>query len=256
MLAPKCATYNGRSTFANPKYLKKAQSDKPCLYEISYDTSDPAKQHFCPDGKKTLTLKGELYKLYLFIVDSGCTKPCTGNLQLLCNFVEKFSGYCSFVEMISLLHIIGYGGLLQGCLDHREIYMFCESSSGNYLLTGSFSRGLISTQTSLQDINFINSNLLPKLKYVKDQLYRGTNSGTRYYLFISQEEGIENKTSTPRTPEQNGVVERRNRTLVEAARTMLSASKLPLSFWAEAVATACYTQNRSFSIMERRHITS
>ncbi|GJZ44702.1 retrovirus-related pol polyprotein from transposon TNT 1-94 [Tanacetum coccineum] len=47
---------------------------------------------------------------------------------------------------------------------------------------------------------------------------------------------------------QNSVVERRNRTLVEAARTMLSASKLPLSFWAEAVATACYTQNRSIII--------
>ncbi|GKA89679.1 hypothetical protein Tco_0811491 [Tanacetum coccineum] len=47
MLAPKCATYNGRSTFANPKYLKKAQSDKPCLYEIPYDTSDPANR-FCP----------------------------------------------------------------------------------------------------------------------------------------------------------------------------------------------------------------
>ncbi|GJR70275.1 retrovirus-related pol polyprotein from transposon TNT 1-94 [Tanacetum coccineum] len=63
-----------------------------------------------------------------------------------------------------------------------------------------------------------------------------------------KEEGIEHQTSTPRTPEQNGVVERRNRTLVEAARTMLSASKLPLSFWAEAVATACYTQNRSIII--------
>ncbi|GJY21521.1 retrovirus-related pol polyprotein from transposon TNT 1-94 [Tanacetum coccineum] len=63
-----------------------------------------------------------------------------------------------------------------------------------------------------------------------------------------KEEGIEHQTSTPRTPEQNDVVERRNRTLVEAARTMLSASKLPLSFWAEAVATACYTQNRSIII--------
>ncbi|GKB96503.1 retrovirus-related pol polyprotein from transposon TNT 1-94, partial [Tanacetum coccineum] len=50
-----------------------------------------------------------------------------------------------------------------------------------------------------------------------------------------KEEGIEHQTSTPRTPEQNGVVERRNRTLVEATRTMLSAFKLPLSFWAEAV---------------------
>ncbi|GJV90675.1 hypothetical protein Tco_1538488 [Tanacetum coccineum] len=51
MLAPKCATYNGRSTFANPKYLKKAQSEKPCLYEIPYDTSDPANR-FCPMGKR------------------------------------------------------------------------------------------------------------------------------------------------------------------------------------------------------------
>ncbi|GJW08690.1 reverse transcriptase domain-containing protein [Tanacetum coccineum] len=47
MLAPKCATYHGRSTFANPKYCKKAQSNKPCLYEIPYDTSDPCKQ-ICP----------------------------------------------------------------------------------------------------------------------------------------------------------------------------------------------------------------
>nr|GFC76094.1 retrovirus-related Pol polyprotein from transposon TNT 1-94 [Tanacetum cinerariifolium] len=44
----------------------------------------------------------------------------------------------------------------------------------------------------------------------------------------------------------NGVVERRNRTLVESARTMLSAAKVPLFFWAEAIATACFTQNRSF----------
>ncbi|GKF73715.1 hypothetical protein Tco_0220047, partial [Tanacetum coccineum] len=44
MLAPKCATYNGRLTFANPRYLKKAQSEKPCLYEIPYDNSDLTNQ--------------------------------------------------------------------------------------------------------------------------------------------------------------------------------------------------------------------
>nr|GEX40515.1 hypothetical protein [Tanacetum cinerariifolium] len=65
---------------------------------------------------------------------------------------------------------------------------------------------------------------------------------------IFKEEGIKHQTSTARTPEQNGVVERRNRTLVEAALTMLSGSKLPLFFWAEAIATACYTQNRSIII--------
>ncbi|GJR17174.1 hypothetical protein Tco_0965701 [Tanacetum coccineum] len=58
MLAPKCATYNGRSTFANPKYLKIAQSEKPCLYEIPYDTSDHANR-FCPNGEETVTLEKE-----------------------------------------------------------------------------------------------------------------------------------------------------------------------------------------------------
>ncbi|KAI3701957.1 hypothetical protein L6452_27476 [Arctium lappa] len=57
--------------------------------------------------------------------------------------------------------------------------------------------------------------------------------------------GISHQYSAARMPQQNGVVERRNRTLVEAARTMLSQSDLPLFLWAEAISTACYTQNRS-----------
>ncbi|KAJ9566962.1 hypothetical protein OSB04_002928 [Centaurea solstitialis] len=56
--------------------------------------------------------------------------------------------------------------------------------------------------------------------------------------------GIERQYSAPRTPQQNGVAERRNMTLIEAARTMLVDSKLPITFWAEAVNTACYVQNR------------
>ncbi|GJW84101.1 integrase, catalytic region, zinc finger, CCHC-type containing protein [Tanacetum coccineum] len=57
--------------------------------------------------------------------------------------------------------------------------------------------------------------------------------------------------NVPRTLQQNDVVERRNRTLVEAARTMLIFSKAPMFLWAEAVATACYTQNRS--LIHTRH---
>ncbi|GJV42595.1 retrovirus-related pol polyprotein from transposon TNT 1-94 [Tanacetum coccineum] len=57
--------------------------------------------------------------------------------------------------------------------------------------------------------------------------------------------GITHQTSVARTPQWNGVVERRNQTLVEAARTMLIFSKAPLFLWAEAINTACYTQNRS-----------
>nr|GEV42218.1 retrovirus-related Pol polyprotein from transposon TNT 1-94 [Tanacetum cinerariifolium] len=61
-------------------------------------------------------------------------------------------------------------------------------------------------------------------------------------------EGIHHQTSVARTPERNGIVERRNRTLVEAVRIMLSAAKVPLFFWAEAIATTCLTQNRSLVI--------
>ncbi|GJX06590.1 hypothetical protein Tco_0194522 [Tanacetum coccineum] len=56
--------------------------------------------------------------------------------------------------------------------------------------------------------------------------------------------GIKREFSNARTPQQNGVDERRNRTLIEAARTMLADAKLPVTFWAEAVNTACYVQNR------------
>ncbi|GJU09590.1 putative ribonuclease H-like domain-containing protein [Tanacetum coccineum] len=56
--------------------------------------------------------------------------------------------------------------------------------------------------------------------------------------------GIKREFSVARTPQQNGVAERKNRTLIEAARTMLADSLLPTTFWAEAVNTACYVQNR------------
>ncbi|GJU20402.1 retrovirus-related pol polyprotein from transposon TNT 1-94 [Tanacetum coccineum] len=63
--------------------------------------------------------------------------------------------------------------------------------------------------------------------------------------------GISHETSVARSPQQNGVVERRNRTLIEVAHTMLIYAKASLFLWAKAVATACYTQNRS--IIRLRH---
>ena len=56
--------------------------------------------------------------------------------------------------------------------------------------------------------------------------------------------GIEHNFSAPRTPQQNGVVERKNRSLVELARTMLNDMDLPKYFWADAVNTACHVMNR------------
>ncbi|GJU94203.1 retrovirus-related pol polyprotein from transposon TNT 1-94 [Tanacetum coccineum] len=79
-----------------------------------------------------------------------------------------------------------------------------------------------------------------------------TDKGTKFlnktlHAYFAQE-GIEHQTLVARTPKQNGVVKRWNRTLIEAARTMLSATKVPLYFWAEAIATTCFTQNCSLVI--------
>ncbi|GJT07473.1 retrovirus-related pol polyprotein from transposon TNT 1-94 [Tanacetum coccineum] len=76
-----------------------------------------------------------------------------------------------------------------------------------------------------------------------------TDNGTEFKNQVLKEYfdnvGISHQASSVKTPQQNGVVEQRNRTLVETARTMLIFSYAPLFLWAEAIATACYTQNRS-----------
>jgi hypothetical protein len=61
-----------------------------------------------------------------------------------------------------------------------------------------------------------------------------------------EEEGIKHEFSSPYTPQQNGVVERKNRTLLDMARTMLDEYKTPDRFWAEAINTACYSINRLY----------
>jgi transposase InsO family protein len=60
------------------------------------------------------------------------------------------------------------------------------------------------------------------------------------------EEGIKHEFFSPYTPQQNGVVERKNRTLLDMARTILDEYKTPDQFWAEAVNTACYSINRLY----------
>ncbi|GJS04783.1 putative ribonuclease H-like domain-containing protein [Tanacetum coccineum] len=73
---------------------------------------------------------------------------------------------------------------------------------------------------------------------------KGTEFKNREMNQFCEKNGILRQYSVARTPQQNGVAERRNWTLIEAARTMLADSKLPTPFWAEAVNTACYVQNR------------
>ncbi|GJT11214.1 retrovirus-related pol polyprotein from transposon TNT 1-94 [Tanacetum coccineum] len=101
-------------------------------------------------------------------------------------------------------------------------------------------------------INFLKQIQVGLNKTVR---YIRTDNGTEFVNQVMSKYyegvGIFHQKSVPRTPQQNGVVERRNRTLVEAARTMLIFSKAPMFLWAEVVATACYTQNRS--LIHTRH---
>nr|GFC08906.1 ribonuclease H-like domain-containing protein [Tanacetum cinerariifolium] len=72
----------------------------------------------------------------------------------------------------------------------------------------------------------------------------GTEFKNHYLNQFCEMKGIKREFSVPKTPQQNGIAERKNRTLIEAVRTMLADSLLPILFWAEAVNTACYVQNR------------
>ncbi|GJW42217.1 ribonuclease H-like domain-containing protein [Tanacetum coccineum] len=92
----------------------------------------------------------------------------------------------------------------------------------------------------LGHINFKTIN-----KLVKGNLVRGLPSKLfeNNQTCVACQKGKRHRASS-RTPQQNRVAERKNRTLIEAARTMLADSKLPTTFWAEAVNTDCYVQNR------------
>nr|GFC70477.1 putative ribonuclease H-like domain-containing protein [Tanacetum cinerariifolium] len=86
-------------------------------------------------------------------------------------------------------------------------------------------------------------NLQLQVQHVRTD--NGTEFKSKTLAKFFDELGITQQFSFARTPQQNGVVERRNRTLVEATRTMLTFANLPSFLWVEAIAIACFTQNRS-----------
>ncbi|GJV69790.1 retrovirus-related pol polyprotein from transposon TNT 1-94 [Tanacetum coccineum] len=92
-------------------------------------------------------------------------------------------------------------------------------------------------------INQVQQNL--KAQILKIRTDNGTEFKNEKLQSFYANLGIVHHTSTARKPQQNGVVERHNRILVEAVRTMLIFSKTLEFLWAEAIATACFTQNRS-----------
>lgn len=76
----------------------------------------------------------------------------------------------------------------------------------------------------------------------------GTEFKNTSFVSFCTEKGLYHQFSSFHVPQQNGVVERKNITLVEMARTMLNEQATPRKFWAEAISTACYIYNRVFFV--------
>nr|GEY13711.1 hypothetical protein [Tanacetum cinerariifolium] len=179
----------------------------------------------------------QLIEIILFIVDSGCSKHMMGNLKLLINFVEKFLG---------LNHnLFSFGQFCDADLEvaFRKSTCYIHDLKGNDLLTDTLGLIFLSSKDETPEV------LIDFLRHVQRGLYAQvrivrTNKGmeflnqTLHAYFAS--EWILHQTSVAQTPEQNGVVERRNRTLVEAARTMLSATKKSSVKFFHIFGSLCY----------------
>ncbi|GJW30701.1 ribonuclease H-like domain-containing protein [Tanacetum coccineum] len=146
------------------------------------------------------------------VIDSGCSRYMTWNKSYLTNFEEIDGGYVAF------------GGNPKG--------------------------GKITSRATKDETSGILKSFITRVENLIDQRVNvircdnGIEFKNKEMNSFCERKGVKREFSVARTPQQNGVDERKNRTLIEAARTMLADSKLPTTFWAEAVNTGCYMQNR------------
>ncbi|KAI3685126.1 hypothetical protein L6452_34360 [Arctium lappa] len=155
----------------------------------------------------------------------------TGNMACLKNFKKIDGGHVAFGNTPDGGKISGKGDVTKGKMTFEDVF-YVEK-----LRTKDETSGLIKSF-----ILRIKNQTNQKVKVIRSD--NGTEFKNHDLNTFCEEKGIERQYSAPRTPQQNGVAERRNRTLIEAARSLLADSKLPFTFWAEAVNTACYVQNR------------
>ncbi|GKA99715.1 putative ribonuclease H-like domain-containing protein, partial [Tanacetum coccineum] len=144
------------------------------------------------------------------------------------NLWHRRLGHINFKNMNKLVR----GNLVRVVTDD-----FSRFSWVFFLATKDETSGILKTF-----ITEIENQLDHKVKVIRSD--NGTEFKNSVMNQFCEMKGIKREFSVARTPQQNGVAERRNRTLIEAARTMLVDSKLPTTFWAEAVNTACYVLNR------------
>nr|GEX20114.1 retrovirus-related Pol polyprotein from transposon TNT 1-94 [Tanacetum cinerariifolium] len=216
--------------------------------------------------KKHMT---QVVQICLWCVDSGCSKHMTGNIKLLINFVWKFLGTVRFGNY-HIAAILGYGDLKWGNVTITRVY-FVEGLGHNLFSVGQFCDADLEVAfrrntcfiRDLDGVNLLKGNRSTNLYTIN--LHKMT-SASPICLMARPTPTKSTKDETPEVIKnflkkiyvrlqapviiQKGVVERRNRTLAEAARTMLIFSYTPLFLRAKAIATVCYAQNRS--IIHRR----
>nr|GEU62336.1 retrovirus-related Pol polyprotein from transposon TNT 1-94 [Tanacetum cinerariifolium] len=149
----------------------------------------------------------------------------------------------SLKRRLQLLHMDLCGPMRVASINGKRYVLVIVDDDSRYTWTH-FLRSKDETPKVLIDfLRLVQRGLHAQVRIVRTD--KGTEflNQTLYAYFTT--EGIHHQTSVARTPKQNGVVKRRNHTLVEAAQTMLSAAKVPLFFWAKPIATACFTQNHS-----------
>ncbi|GKB10858.1 putative ribonuclease H-like domain-containing protein [Tanacetum coccineum] len=148
----------------------------------------------------------------------------------------------SITKPLHTLHMDLFGPTSVSSLNHKWYCLVVTDDFSRFTWTF-FLKSKDETSSILR--NFITE--IENLKDLKVKIIRCDNGGEFRNKEMDEfctRKGIKREFSNARTPQQNGVAERRNRTLIEAARTMLADAKLLVSFWAEAVNTACYVQNR------------
>ncbi|GJR35443.1 putative ribonuclease H-like domain-containing protein [Tanacetum coccineum] len=154
----------------------------------------------------------------------------------------KTKAFSPITKPLFMLHMDLFGPTFVSSLMHKKYCLVVTDDYSRFSWVF-FLRSKDETSEILK--NFIKEveNLVDKkVKIIRSD--NGTEFKNKVMDEFCREKGIKREYSVARTPQQNGVAERKNRTLIEAARTMLADSKLPTTFWAEAVSTACYVQNR------------
>ncbi|GJV89600.1 putative ribonuclease H-like domain-containing protein [Tanacetum coccineum] len=154
----------------------------------------------------------------------------------------KAKAVSSISQTLQLLHMDLFGPTSVRSLNHKTYCLVITDDFSRFSWVF-FLRTKDETSAILKDfIRQIENQLNQKVKTIRSD--NGTEFKNKDVIEFCGSKGIKREYSNARTPQQNGVAERKNRTLIEAARTMLADSFLPNTFWAEAVSTACYVLNR------------